>query len=81
MWVACDLPSGVESDSGEELSGVPAFDMTVTFGALKPAHLLYPAMLKCGRVVLGDIGIAASTRLARDLTAEVAAARSRRAQI
>jgi ADP-dependent NAD(P)H-hydrate dehydratase / NAD(P)H-hydrate epimerase len=57
--VACDLPSGVDSDSGAELSEVPAFDMTVTFGALKPAHLLYPAMHKCGRVVLGDIGIAA----------------------
>ncbi len=57
--VACDVPSGVESDSGAELTGVPAFDMTVTFGALKPAHLLYPAMNKCGRVVLGDIGIAA----------------------
>ncbi len=61
VTVACDLPSGVESDSGAELSRVPAFDMTVTFGALKPAHLLYPAMLKCGRVVLGDIGIGAST--------------------
>lgn len=58
--VACDLPSGVESDSGSELSEVPAFDMTVTFGALKPAHRLHPAMHKCGRVVLGDIGIDAA---------------------
>ncbi len=55
--IACDLPSGVESDSGAELSPVPMFDMTVTFGALKPAHRLYPAMHKCGRVVLADIGI------------------------
>jgi hydroxyethylthiazole kinase-like uncharacterized protein yjeF len=31
--------------------------MTVTFGALKPAHRLFPAMHKCGRVVLADIGI------------------------
>ena len=38
--VACDLPSGVESDSGAELSAVPDFDLTVTFGALKPAHRL-----------------------------------------
>jgi hydroxyethylthiazole kinase-like uncharacterized protein yjeF len=58
--VACDLPSGVETDSGAELSDVPAFDMTVTFGALKPAHLLHPAMHKCGRLVLADIGIEAS---------------------
>ena len=59
--VACDLPSGVASDSGESLSEVPLFDLTVTFGALKPAHRLHPAMQQCGRVVLGDIGIEAST--------------------
>jgi hydroxyethylthiazole kinase-like uncharacterized protein yjeF len=59
--VACDLPSGVETDSGAELSGVPRFDLTATFGALKPAHRLFPAMHKCGRVVLADIGIAAET--------------------
>lgn len=58
--VACDLPSGVESNSGVELSAVPAFDMTVTFAALKPAHRLFPSMHKCGRVVLADIGIAAT---------------------
>ena len=57
--IACDLPSGVDSDSGAELSVVPSFDMTVTFGALKPAHRLAPAIHKCGRVVLTDIGIEA----------------------
>jgi ADP-dependent NAD(P)H-hydrate dehydratase / NAD(P)H-hydrate epimerase len=57
--VACDVPSGVASDSGSELSEVPQFDLTVAFGALKPAHRLYPAMHRCGRVVLGDIGIEA----------------------
>jgi ADP-dependent NAD(P)H-hydrate dehydratase / NAD(P)H-hydrate epimerase len=59
--IACDLPSGVETDSGAELNEVPLFDMTVTFGALKPAHLLYPAMHKCGRLVLADIGIPAES--------------------
>ena len=59
--VACDLPSGLDSDSGAELSVVPHFDMTVTFGALKPAHRLMPAMMYCGRVVLADIGVAAQT--------------------
>ena len=57
--LACDLPSGVDSDSGAELSAIPEFDMTVTFGALKPAHLLHPAMHKCGRLALSDIGIEA----------------------
>jgi hydroxyethylthiazole kinase-like uncharacterized protein yjeF len=58
--IACDLPSGVATDTGEELSPIPAFDMTVTFGALKPAHRLHPAMHKCGRLVRADIGITAS---------------------
>lgn len=60
--VACDLPSGVDADSGAELGAVPSFDLTVTFGALKPAHRLFPAMAKCGRVVMGDIGIDAGAQ-------------------
>ena len=55
--VACDVPSGVGSDTGEELSSVPKFEMTVTFGALKPAHRLMPAIQLCGRLVLAYIGI------------------------
>jgi len=38
--VACDLPSGIASDDGALLSSVPCYDLTVTFGALKPAHRL-----------------------------------------
>jgi hydroxyethylthiazole kinase-like uncharacterized protein yjeF len=62
IGVACDLPSGVESDSGLLLSDTPQFDLTVTFGALKPAHRLMPAVGPCGRVVLADIGIEAETQ-------------------
>ncbi|MCL6678064.1 NAD(P)H-hydrate dehydratase [Sphingomonas sp. RG327] len=61
VCIACDLPSGAESDSGELLNDVPGFGLTVTFGALKPAHRLMPAMNKCGRVVLADIGLAIDT--------------------
>ena len=57
--VACDLPSGVETDSGALLSPLPDYDMTVTFGALKPAHRLMPAMARMGRLVLADIGVEA----------------------
>jgi hydroxyethylthiazole kinase-like uncharacterized protein yjeF len=60
LAIACDLPSGVETDSGALLNPLHDYDMTVTFGALKPAHLLHPAMHKCGRLVLADIGIGAS---------------------
>jgi ADP-dependent NAD(P)H-hydrate dehydratase / NAD(P)H-hydrate epimerase len=55
--IACDLPSGADSDAGALLSPVPDYDMTVTFGALKPSHRLMPAMAKMGRVVLADIGV------------------------
>ena len=57
--IAADVPSGLNSDFGAELSVVPAFDLTVAFGALKPAHRLMPASSKCGRVVLATIGIEA----------------------
>jgi hydroxyethylthiazole kinase-like uncharacterized protein yjeF len=60
--VTCDVPSGVDSDGGALISDTPNFDLTVAFGALKPAHRLMPAMAKCGRVVLADIGIDAETQ-------------------
>jgi hydroxyethylthiazole kinase-like uncharacterized protein yjeF len=60
--VACDLPSGVSSDDGALLSPVPSYDLTLTFGALKPAHRLMPAMARMGRVVLTDIGIEADSK-------------------
>ena len=62
VTISCDLPSGVDSDSGALLSPVPIFDLTVTFGALKPAHRLAPAIHHCGRVVLADIGIDVDNR-------------------
>ena len=55
--VACDIPSGVASDSGAMLSPIGRYNLTVTFGALKPAHRLMPAMASMGRLVLADIGI------------------------
>lgn len=68
--VAVDLPSGVETDTGALLSTVPRFDLTVTFAARKPAHLLQPAADRCGRVVTVDIGVEAessATELRRPL--------------
>ena len=59
--IACDLPSGADTDGGGKLSALPAFGMTVAFGALKPSHRLMPAMPCCGRVVLADIGIEADS--------------------
>jgi hydroxyethylthiazole kinase-like uncharacterized protein yjeF len=55
--VAVDLPSGIATDDGAVLSPVPDFDLTVTFGALKPSHRLQPAARHMGRIVVADIGI------------------------
>jgi hydroxyethylthiazole kinase-like uncharacterized protein yjeF len=61
--VAVDLPSGVDTDTGALLSAIPRFDLTVTFATLKPAHLLQPSAVSCGRIVTVDIGIEAETQL------------------
>ncbi len=53
--IAIDLPSGVGSDDGAMLGAPFGFGLTVTFGALKPAHVLQPARALCGRVVVADI--------------------------
>ncbi|MCY7270512.1 MAG: NAD(P)H-hydrate dehydratase [Sphingomonas bacterium] len=57
LAIACDLPSGVSADDGTLLSPVGSYDLTVTFGALKPAHHMMPAVWLMGRIVLADIGI------------------------
>jgi hydroxyethylthiazole kinase-like uncharacterized protein yjeF len=61
--VALDLPSGVATDDGAILSPVPDFDLTVTFAALKPSHLLQPAARHMGRLVIADIAVPARSRL------------------
>jgi hydroxyethylthiazole kinase-like uncharacterized protein yjeF len=58
--VAVDLPSGVDADTG----GVPGASVwanrTVTFGELKPCHLIEPALSRCGEIEVIDIGLGAT---------------------
>jgi hypothetical protein len=61
--VAIDLPSGVSTDDGGILSPVPDYDLTITFGSLKPCHLLQPAARHMGRIVIAGIGVEAESRL------------------
>ncbi len=56
--LAIDLPSGVSTDDGLCLSEPVKADLTVTFGAAKPVHILHPAADFCGRLVVADIGLA-----------------------
>ena len=58
--IAVDLPSGVDADSGAIPGESFRADRTVTFGLLKPCHLVEPGRSRCGTVDLVDIGLAAS---------------------
>lgn len=53
--VAVDLPSGVDANTGGVDGPAVTAAVTVTFGALKPVHVLAPQ--RCGRVELIDIGL------------------------
>ncbi len=60
LRIAIDLPSGIDSDSGQCLNdGLPQFDLTVSLGAWKFAHFLMPAAALMGGLRLVDIGVAA----------------------
>ncbi|MBA3677224.1 MAG: NAD(P)H-hydrate dehydratase [Sphingosinicella sp.] len=63
--VALDLPSGVSTDDGACLSPIPFYDLTIAFGAAKPAHFLQPAARHMGRLVIAGIGIPVESRLQR----------------
>lgn len=55
--VACDLPSGVDADTGRVAGAAVRAEVTVTFGALKPGVLVSPGAEHAGSVELVDIGL------------------------
>lgn len=63
--VAIDAPSGLNLDTGRVMFAtgreciVLEFDLTVTFDALRPGHLLASGPTLCGKVVVAELGIAA----------------------
>lgn len=52
-----DVPSGLDGLSGEPLGMCFRADLSVTFAALRPAHVLSPGRDLCGRVEVIDIGV------------------------
>lgn len=58
LVVACDLPSGVDPDTGAVHGPVLAADLTVTFGAATPGLLVGPGADLVGRLQVVDLGLA-----------------------
>lgn len=56
LMVAIDVPSGMNSNTGEVANGTVAMDITVTFGAPKIGMLLYPACAYCGKIAVKGLG-------------------------
>jgi hydroxyethylthiazole kinase-like uncharacterized protein yjeF len=55
--VAVDVPSGVNSDTGEVSVGTLAADLTITLGAPKIGLFWYPAAAYLGELRVGEIGL------------------------
>ncbi len=55
--MSVDVPSGLNSDTGEVQNACIKADMTVTFAAYKKGLLLYPGADYCGEVLCVDICI------------------------
>ncbi|WP_283610756.1 NAD(P)H-hydrate dehydratase [Faecalispora anaeroviscerum] len=58
--LALDLPSGVSCDTGEVPGRCVRAAETVSFTALKPAHLIQPGRGFCGKVTVVPVGISES---------------------
>lgn len=55
--LAVDLPSGINTDTGEVAMGAASADLTVTFDSYKPLHFNPISAPHCGQIVCADIGI------------------------
>jgi len=54
--VSCDMPTGVDADTGTVHDPAVAADVTVTMGARKRGLVLAPGCWHAGDVVVGDLG-------------------------
>jgi NAD(P)H-hydrate epimerase len=55
--VAIDLPTGVDSDTGQVRGVALRADLTIALGHLKYGHVIPPGNTYCGRILRGEIGL------------------------
>lgn len=60
--VSVDVPSGIDGFTAKPLGPCFRAEGTITFAALRPAHVLLPGAAYCGGVMVADIGIPVQTR-------------------
>ena len=60
--LAIDLPSGIATDSGDDLGAPRGISATLALAALKPGHVLGAGLEKSGHLLLADIGVPVETR-------------------
>ncbi|MDD5018774.1 MAG: NAD(P)H-hydrate dehydratase [Eubacteriales bacterium] len=56
--IACDIPSGIDADTGAVLGTAVRAQETVTFQCAKPGHFLYPGREHTGLLTVKEIGVA-----------------------
>jgi hydroxyethylthiazole kinase-like uncharacterized protein yjeF len=62
--VAIDIASGLHADQGTPLGRPLAADLTITFAAAKPGHVLGEGPVLSGRLAVVDIGVPVETNMA-----------------
>jgi ADP-dependent NAD(P)H-hydrate dehydratase / NAD(P)H-hydrate epimerase len=60
--VSVDVPSGLDGLTAKPLGPCFRAEGTITFAALRPAHVLLPGSAYCGAIVVADIGVPVSTQ-------------------
>lgn len=56
--VSVDIPSGINSATGQIMNVAIEADVTVTFGYLKTGLILYPGNTNAGNIIIGECGFA-----------------------
>jgi NAD(P)H-hydrate epimerase len=59
--IAIDIPTGVDSDTGQVRGESLRADCTVALGHLKYGHVIQPGMAMSGKITLGEIGLSVKT--------------------